>query len=147
MAQLPYNALSRFITRPRSLLIGFHHQLAGGISNRDGDRFLVHIHTDILRGIHIKGEICPNHVPFPPPELPVSSVQRASPPSHTARPVSRELPVDPYCDHRWDFPCCAWSPLLACRQYPGRSDGRNLFARTVPPTSVFPETGAGRLLH
>ena len=39
-------------------------------------------------------------------------------------PVSRELPVDPHCDHRWDFPCCAWSPLPACRrQYPGRSDG------------------------
>jgi len=55
---------------------------------------------------------------------PASSVLRASPPSQTARPVSRELPVDPYCDHRWDFPCCAWSPLLACRrQYPGRSNG------------------------
>jgi hypothetical protein len=40
-------------------------------------------------------------------------------PSHTARPVSRELSVYPYCDHRWDFPCCAWSPLPACRrQYP-----------------------------
>ena len=55
---------------------------------------------------------------------PASSVLRASPPSQTARPVSRELPVDPYCDHRWDFPCCAWSTLPACRrQYPGRSDG------------------------
>jgi hypothetical protein len=55
---------------------------------------------------------------------PASSVQRASPPSQTARPVSRELPVDPYCNHRWDFPCCAWSPLPACRpQYPGRSHG------------------------
>jgi hypothetical protein len=30
-----------------------------------------------------------------------------SPPPHTARPSSRELPVDPYCDHRWGFPCCA----------------------------------------
>src|SRR6266704_1586037 len=28
----------------------------------------------------------------------------------TARPVSRELPVDPRGDHRWDFPCCVWSP-------------------------------------
>ena len=55
---------------------------------------------------------------------PASSVLRASPPSQTARPISRELPVDPHRDHRWDFPCCAWSPLLACRrQYPGRSDG------------------------
>jgi hypothetical protein len=25
-------------------------------------------------------------------------------------------------DHRWDFPCCYWSPLLACRRhYPGRN--------------------------
>ena len=55
---------------------------------------------------------------------PASSVLRASPPSQSARPFSRELPVDPHCDHRWDFPCCAWSTLPACRrQYPGRSDG------------------------
>ena len=53
-----------------------------------------------------------------------SSVLRASPPSQSARPFSRELPVDPHYDHRWDFPCCAWSTLPACRrQYPGRSDG------------------------
>ena len=38
---------------------------------------------------------------------PASSVLRASPPSQSARPFSRELPVDPYCNHRWDFPCCA----------------------------------------
>ena len=55
---------------------------------------------------------------------PASSVLRASPPSQTARPVSRELPVDPHRDHRWDFPCCVWSTLPTCRrQYPGRSDG------------------------
>jgi len=42
---------------------------------------------------------------------PVSSVLRASPSPQTARPVSRELPVDPDCDHRWGFPCCLWSPL------------------------------------
>jgi len=78
---------------------------------------------------------------------PASSVLRASPPSQSARPFSRELPVDPHRDHRWDFPCCVWSPLPACRrQYPGRSDGI-LFARTIPLASAFPETGAGRLLH
>jgi len=55
---------------------------------------------------------------------PASSVLRTSPPPHTARPISHELPVDPYCDHRWDFPCCAWSPLLTCRRhYPGKFDG------------------------
>jgi hypothetical protein len=61
---------------------------------------------------------------------PASSVLRASPPSHTARPFSHELPVDPHCDPRWDFPCCVWSPLPACRrQYPGRSDGINSLVR------------------
>src|SRR5258708_35319745 len=56
--------------------------------------------------------------------FPASSVLRASPPSQSARPFSHELPVDPYRDHRWDFPCCVWSTLLACRRYyPGRADG------------------------
>jgi len=78
---------------------------------------------------------------------PASSVLRASPPSQSARPFSHELPVDPSCDHRWDFPCCVWSPLPACRRhYPGRSDG-NLFARTFPSSSAFPEPKAGRPLH
>ena len=55
---------------------------------------------------------------------PASSVLRASPPPHTARPVSHELSVDPHCDHRWGFPCCVWSPMPAChRHYPGRSNG------------------------
>jgi len=79
--------------------------------------------------------------------FPASSVLRASPPSHTAWPVSRELPVDPYCNHRWDFPCCAWSPLRTCRrQYPGRSDGT---CSLVPFHSLRPshELWAGRLLH
>jgi hypothetical protein len=54
---------------------------------------------------------------------PASSVLRTSPPPHTARPGSRELPVDRYRDHRWGFPCCVWSPMRTChRHYPGRSD-------------------------
>src|SRR5947208_8766100 len=58
------------------------------------------------------------------PHYPASSVLRASPPPHTARPVSRELPVDQYCDHRWGFPCCVWPPMPACRRhYPGRFNG------------------------
>ena len=41
-----------------------------------------------------------------------------------ARPVSRELPVDPYRDLRWGFPCCLWSPMRTCRRhYPGRFNG------------------------
>ncbi len=78
---------------------------------------------------------------------PASSVLRASPPSQSARPFSHELPVDPHRDHRWDFPCCVWSTLPACRrQYPGRSDGT---CPLVPFHQLRPshETGAGRLLH
>ena len=46
------------------------------------------------------------------------------PPPQTARPGSRELPVDRYRDHRWGFPCCVWSPMRTCRRhYPGRFNG------------------------
>jgi hypothetical protein len=52
------------------------------------------------------------------------TVDRASPSPHTARPISRELPVDRYHDHRCGFPCCLWSPMRTCRrQYPGRFNG------------------------
>src|SRR4029077_14667300 len=69
---------------------------------------------------------------------PVPSVLRASPSPHTARPDSRELPVDPDCHHRWGFPCCLWSPMSACRRhYPGRSDGTDSLS-TAPSTSAFP---------
>src|SRR5215469_2357566 len=78
---------------------------------------------------------------------PASPVLRAPPPSQSARPFSHELPVDPHCDHRWDFPCCVWSPVLTCRRFLPRQDGWNLFARTIPSTAAFPETAAGRLLH
>jgi hypothetical protein len=82
-----------------------------------------------------------------PPALPGFSVLRALPPSQSAWPVSHELPVDPHCDHCWDFPCCLWSRVPACRRhYPGRTDGV-LFARILPSTSAFQETGAARLLH
>jgi hypothetical protein len=74
---------------------------------------------------------------------PASSVLRASPPSQTARPVSRELPVDPHRDHRWDFPCCVWSTLPTCRrQYPGRSDGICSFVRFHP---LRPSPKSGRV--
>jgi hypothetical protein len=48
---------------------------------------------------------------------PISSVVRTSPSPRTARPVSHELPVDPYCNHRWGFPCCVWSPMPTCRRH------------------------------
>src|SRR4029077_2401195 len=76
---------------------------------------------------------------FNPPEQ--RAAQRtlpASPSPHTARPDSRELPVDPDCHHRWGFPCCLWSPMSACRRhYPGRSDGTDSLS-TAPSTSAFP---------
>jgi hypothetical protein len=75
--------------------------------------------------------------------FPASSVLRASPPSQSARPVSRELPVDLYRDHRWDFPCCVWSTLPACRrQYPGRSDGTCSLIRFH---SLRPSPNSGRV--
>src|ERR1039458_10059032 len=78
---------------------------------------------------------------------PVSSVLRASPPPHTARPGSRELPVDPDCDHRWGFPCCLWSPMSACRRhYHDRSDGTDSLI-PAPSSSAFPTLQLGRLLH
>ena len=55
---------------------------------------------------------------------PASSLIRASPSPHTARPDSHEWLVDPNCNHRWGFPCCYWSTLHVCRRYyPGRSVG------------------------
>jgi hypothetical protein len=74
---------------------------------------------------------------------PASSVLRASPPSQSARPFSRELPVDPYRGHRWDFPCRVWSTLPACRrQYPGRSNG---ICSLVPFHSLRPSPKSGRV--
>jgi len=66
----------------------------------------------------------------PPEQRAAQRTLRASPPPHTARPFSHELPVDPNRDHRWGFPCCVWSPLPAChRHYPGRSDGARSLVR------------------
>ena len=78
---------------------------------------------------------------------PVSQVLRTSPPPHTARPVSRELPVDPYRNLRWGFPCCVWSPMPAChRHYPGRFD-EACFARLSSSSAAFPVKKPGRLLQ
>jgi hypothetical protein len=54
---------------------------------------------------------------------PASSVLRASPPPHTARPISHEVPVDAeHPHHRWGFPFCVCFPVCACcRHYPGRT--------------------------
>jgi hypothetical protein len=85
--------------------------------------------------------------PSLPRNYPASSVLRASPPSQSARPVSRELPVDPKPQSPLGLPVLRMVPC-ACMPSPiPRQVGWNLFARTLPFTSAFPETGAGRLLH
>jgi hypothetical protein len=69
---------------------------------------------------------------------PASSVLRTSPPPHTARPVSRELPVDHDCDHRWGFPCCVWSPIAYMPSPLPRQVRWSLFARLSPSSAAFP---------
>jgi len=69
---------------------------------------------------------------------PASAVLRVSPPPHTVRPVSRELPVDPYYDHRWGFPCCV---LVSSAYMPSplpRQVRWSLFARPSPSSAAFP---------
>ena len=78
-----------------------------------------------------------------------SSVLRTSPPPRTARPVSRELPVDPYNEVR--------SPLglpvlrlvhYVCMPSPLPRQVRwSLFARPSPSAAAFPNYTEGRLLH
>jgi hypothetical protein len=55
------------------------------------------------------------------------------------------VPVAPNGNHRWDFPCCAWSPLPACRrQSPGRSHGIYSLVRfhSLRPMGASPIGGA-----
>jgi hypothetical protein len=78
---------------------------------------------------------------------PASQVLRTSPPPHTTRSISHELPVDPDSDHRRGFPCCVWSPLPAChRHYPGRSNGACSLVSS-PSSAAFPVKKSGRLLQ
>ena len=74
----------------------------------------------------------------PLPSTGVTRLHRYNEPlRHPKRPglslASCQLIVDPHRDHRWDFPCCAWSPLPTCRrQYPGRLPAqRSLTLRPV----------------
>ena len=61
--------------------------------------------------------------PSLPRSYPASSVLRTSPSPHTARPVSRELPVDPRLRSPLGLPVLRLVSLRACcRHYPGRID-------------------------
>ena len=78
---------------------------------------------------------------------PASSVLRTSPPPHTARPISHELPVDPKLRSPLGFPVLrlvssAYMPSPLSRQ------GRwSLFARPSPSSAAFPVKKSGRLLR
>src|SRR5271169_2064209 len=55
-------------------------------------------------------------------------------------PTLRLITCSAYC---WDFSCCVWSPLLACRrQYPGRFDGTYSL---VPFHQLRPSLEPGRV--
>jgi len=78
---------------------------------------------------------------------PASQVLRTSPPPHTTRSISHELPVDPDSDHRAGFPvlrlvssACMPSPLPRQVQW-------SLFARSSPSSAAFPVKKSGRLLQ
>src|ERR1019366_1737701 len=78
---------------------------------------------------------------------PASSVLRTPPLPQTARPGSRELPVDPNCDHRLGLPVLRLVPCV-CMPSPLPRQVRWIrFARTLPSTSAFPRLQMGRHLH
>ncbi len=62
--------------------------------------------------------------PSLPRHYPASSVIRTSPPPQKRPSLSlASCQLIPCCDHRRGYPCCACSPLPACRrQHPGRTN-------------------------
>src|SRR5262249_1693224 len=85
--------------------------------------------------------------PSLPRHYPASSVLRASPPPQTARPGSRELPVDRATAITAGASRVASGPLClhAVANTPAGPTG--LFARTPPSTAAFPVLTAGQLLR
>src|SRR5262244_2140930 len=77
-----------------------------------------------------------------------SQVLQASPPPHTARPVSHELPVDPYLLRSpLGLPVL---PLVSSAYMPSPLPGRANGACSLvlfPSSSAFPNYTVGRLLH
>ena len=96
--------------------------------------------------------LTPNRVKSKAPSLhrhyPASTVLRASPPPHTARPVSRELPVDDELPPPpLGFPVLRMLSCVCMLSSLPRQDQWKLFARTLPSAAAFPKREAGRLLH
>jgi hypothetical protein len=83
-------------------------------------------------------------VPSLPRSYPASQVRRTSPPPHTARPISPELPVDPYSLRSpLGFPVL---PLVssACMPSPlPRQVGWTSFARTISISVGLPQLHGG----
>jgi len=78
---------------------------------------------------------------------PASSLLRASPPPHTARPDPRGLPVLLSRGDRWGFPCCGRFPLPCMPTPIPRWDPRNLVALSSLGLRPYPVFQAGRLPH
>src|SRR6516164_8094562 len=84
--------------------------------------------------------------PFLHRHYPASQVLRASPPPQSAQPDPHELPVDPPAitagvSRVASGPRCRHAVAIT------PAGPMNLFARTVPSASAFPEFQAGRLLR
>jgi hypothetical protein len=80
-------------------------------------------------------------VPSLPRSYPASSVLRAPPPSHTAWPVSRELPF--ILQSPLGLPVLRMVPIAYMPSPIPRQVGWNLFARTIPFASAFPRNRGG----
>jgi hypothetical protein len=78
---------------------------------------------------------------------PASSVVRTSPPPHTTRPGSRELPVDPEPRSPLGLPVLRLIPYVCMPSPLPRQVRWNRFAPTFPSTSAFPRLQIGRHLH
>jgi hypothetical protein len=78
---------------------------------------------------------------------PASSVLRTSPPPHTARPSSRELPVDPNLRSPLGLPVLRLVPCVCMLSPLPRQVRETKSLVTNLSTSAFPKFRVGRLLH
>jgi hypothetical protein len=89
----------------------------------------------------------PTEAPSLHRHYPASSVLRASPPPQTARPGSRELPVDPNCGSPLGLPVLRLVPSFIHAVAHTPAGLMRLIRSYLSPASAFPRLLAGRLLH